>query len=117
VEIMLVWIAGLAGLRGADRWSGDRAGLCRPEGHSPVAIVNVCGFLAWQALGAWSGRDCAALEGLRSRSKFRRSHGLQSSGSSGLFLSLHFELYRVEFIYTDSISLVPISLHFPSSSL
>jgi hypothetical protein len=35
--------------------------LCRPEGCSPVEIVNACGSLAWQALRAQSGGDCAGL--------------------------------------------------------
>jgi hypothetical protein len=36
-----------------------------PEGHWPneFEIMNVCGSLAWQALGAWSFRDCAGLRG------------------------------------------------------
>jgi hypothetical protein len=49
-----LWIASLAGLRGATWRSGDCVGLCRSEEHSLAEIVNVCGLLAWQALGVWA---------------------------------------------------------------
>jgi hypothetical protein len=35
----------------------------RPEGHSPAEIVNECGSLAWQALGARSSGDHGSLRG------------------------------------------------------
>jgi hypothetical protein len=60
-KIVLVWIPGLAGLRGMAWQSRDPVGLCRPEGCSPAKIVNVCGLPAWQALGSRSGRDHAGL--------------------------------------------------------
>jgi hypothetical protein len=63
VEIVHVWIAGLAGLRGTGQQCRDHAGLCRPEGHDPAEIVNVCGSLVWQALRAWSRRDRVGLRG------------------------------------------------------
>jgi hypothetical protein len=52
-----------AGLRGTTWWSGDHAGQCRPEGHGPVEIVNVCGSLVCQALGVWLGGDHVGLKG------------------------------------------------------
>jgi hypothetical protein len=71
-----VCIAGLAGLRAAGQQSGDLAGLCRPERHSPVEIVQVWGVRVWGIM---------ALAGLRSGSKDLRSHALQSNGSVGLW--------------------------------
>jgi hypothetical protein len=63
-----LWIAGLAGLKGAAWWSRDRAGLFRPEGLSPEEIVNACGSPALQALGAEPSlgeimQACAVLRG------------------------------------------------------
>jgi hypothetical protein len=52
------------------------------RGMVPVEIVNVCGSLTWQALGTRSGGDRA---GLRSGPEDQRSHGLQSTSSSGLW--------------------------------
>jgi hypothetical protein len=55
-----VWITSLAGLRGVAQQSRYPAGL-RDTGL--VEIVNACGSLAWQALGAQSGRDHVGLRG------------------------------------------------------
>jgi hypothetical protein len=47
-EVVLVWIAGVAGLGDVAWQSRDLAGLCRPGQHGPEEWRScMCGSLAW----------------------------------------------------------------------
>jgi hypothetical protein len=59
MEIVHLWVPGLASLRDTGLWSEYCVGLCRPWGCGPAEIVQGCAGLGWWV---WPCRDPKCLK-------------------------------------------------------